>query len=132
MAKRIELDGEVHEFPDDFTDDDISSALGGKPSFERGSLPALPGEPSTEPTTQGRGEGALDQIKRIVGSVAGPAAGGLAALGEVGLSGLTGVGAAGANLANFATGAKQLVKNPGERTSIFTDVLAGNRLMPRA
>lgn len=27
MAQRIEFDGEIHEFPDDFTDDDISAAL---------------------------------------------------------------------------------------------------------
>ena len=33
MPQKIELDGETHEFPDDFTDDDIAAALGsGKPS----------------------------------------------------------------------------------------------------
>lgn len=93
-----------------------------KPSFEQGSLPALPGEPDepgSKPFSEAPKKGVFDEIKRVAGSVIGPAAAGLAATGELGLSGLTGLAASGANLVNAVTGAKELFKNPGEADADF-------------
>lgn len=44
MPKRVEFEGVVHEFPDDFTDAEIASALGGdQPAQGKASMPATPG-----------------------------------------------------------------------------------------
>lgn len=93
-----------------------------KPTFEQGSLPPMPGEAPTadsQPLAEAQGDGILDQIKRVVGSVAGPALAGLGAVGEVGLSGLTSLAGTGANLANAVTGATPYLKNQGESDADF-------------
>lgn len=83
MPKRIEFGGKIHEFPDNFTDSDISSALssmgGGAPAPNAG-LAAPPGVP-VPPELQGKASiGAPAQPKNLAERVEGFAS---RALGDV-------------------------------------------------
>lgn len=67
MPKRIEIDGQIHEFPDDFTDADITSALDG------GSRPAEPrssGGATLAATALRAAPGATTKLTRIAGRFA--------------------------------------------------------------
>lgn len=91
------------------------------------SIPALPGTPERAEQMKGErplsdaGESFFDEAGRVVKSVVGSAAKGLAAAGEMGVSGLTSATGSLANLANAATGAKELpgMKQPGESDADF-------------
>lgn len=110
MPKQIDLDGEIHEFPDDFTDDDIADALGSAPA----KAPVAPkepkyGEPGYRMQAGDKAYPASKYVKEAVGRI--PEA--VAGVGETVLSGLTGAAASASNLVNAVTGAKELFKAPG-------------------
>jgi len=90
MPKEIEIDGVVHEFPDDFSDDDIAAALGGS------APPSTPTQSLTQKVagmlpTAGGMVGSL--VGRIGGTVLGsPVAGHGGAIGGAAIGGAAGQG----------------------------------------
>jgi hypothetical protein len=107
MPKEIEFDGVVHEFPDDFTDEDIAAALGG-------STPAAP----TQSLTQ-RVAGMLPTAGGMVGSLAGTLGGGALTGGWGAVAGRT-AGAAAGGAAGQGYG--QLLKHATEIPGALMDV----------
>ena len=71
MPKKIEFEGAVHEFPDDFTDDDIASALGSSIKSQKptaASLTPTPGE--TPEQAKSRRDQYYKENPETIGSVA--------------------------------------------------------------
>lgn len=146
MPKQVEFDGQVHEFPDDFTDADISKALASahpqaparnpnipdalpdtpkdfftNPKYQQGTpkYKAESARAASAPSGIKGGESILDEGKRVAKSVLGPAAQGLAGVAENTYSGLTGLVGSAANIAGKLTGAQYFAREPGQSEADF-------------
>lgn len=78
MPKRVEFDGQTHEFPDDFTDADIAAALGSAPQQRAQSAPAggmLPTGGAFLGSLAGSFTGPLAPVTRVLGAGIGGALG---------------------------------------------------------
>lgn len=52
MTRRVEFEGQVHEFPDDFTDEDIAAALSAAPAPQRRNMPRSSSPTGRRPDAQ--------------------------------------------------------------------------------
>lgn len=110
-----------------------SRAMEGRvPSFP-GSEQDLAERKASKPLSEAPQEGFLDEAKRLAGSAVGTAAKGIAGGAEFLASGATGLAGSAANIVNAITGAKDLIKQPGETDEqLYRRTREGATYQPRS